>query len=241
MANVSEERLALEILPKYLEVVWTLQDRYSLEPAGSHGVWGLDDYQFVPYAIGAAQLRTQPSYAPLAVTSSSHKPLPSPMSPLNLLQFVPSTSSLSTQASLRTNVAASTMAGPPFANLYTTSIARIHSLKRGPFNEHSPILYDIATTVPNWVKVHGGMMKMWQAECLGKRPVVQHFPFGVTGFVWDDAESDSTMRSQIVQEKAKTNLTMAPTAAPWAPSTRLPPFGRQAPTQAPWHRKPETG
>lgn len=36
-----EEPLVLTIFAKYLEVVWTLQDRYGLEPAGSHGVWGL--------------------------------------------------------------------------------------------------------------------------------------------------------------------------------------------------------
>jgi len=37
----AEQRLALEIFPAYLRVVWHLQDRYALEPAGSHGVWGL--------------------------------------------------------------------------------------------------------------------------------------------------------------------------------------------------------
>ncbi len=71
-------------------------------------------------------------------------------------------------------------------NLYLTSLLRIQTLKRGPFHEHSPLLHDIATTVPNWVKVYAGMVKMYCAECLGKKVVVQHFPFGGVGFGWSE-------------------------------------------------------
>ncbi|KAL7447908.1 hypothetical protein ACHAWC_000196, partial [Mediolabrus comicus] len=50
---------SLSLFHVYLNVTRGLQRDYMLEPAGSHGVWGLDDYHCVPFYLGACQMRAR--------------------------------------------------------------------------------------------------------------------------------------------------------------------------------------
>jgi hypothetical protein len=59
--------LALRAFPAYLRVARRLQRTYWLEPAGSHGVWSLDDYHLLAFVIGSAQLLNHRQLRPRAV------------------------------------------------------------------------------------------------------------------------------------------------------------------------------
>lgn len=161
-----------------------LQSTYRLEPAGSHGVWGLDDYCFMPYLLGSAQLLggdISPDEALKAATSSSG----------------------------------------PFTDLYTLSLHRITLFKRGAaFSEHSPLL-DSLSQFPSWVKVHSGLTKMYQAEVLGKRVVVQGLWVG--GWCWGEDMPAATEYER--RSSALSRIGTATTAAPWAQQTQAPTAG----------------
>jgi len=141
-----EREVVLSLFLRYLQLCWRLQDVYNLEPAGSHGVWGLDDSSFLGYIFGSSQLRSAtPSFALVYLKA--------------FIYFLKDQTEIPVSAILDVPL-------PP-TNLYFIQIMRIHQVKQGPFYEHSSQLHSIAVGVPNWNKVNSGLFKMYEVfDCL---------------------------------------------------------------------------
>ncbi|KIH88508.1 peptidylprolyl isomerase [Sporothrix brasiliensis 5110] len=157
--------LVLCVFTRYLDVMRLVQTTYYLEPAGSHGVWGLDDYQFLPFLFGAAQLLHHRYITPRAV----HQPLTLEQFGddylyLGQVRFVNSIKAASTTNVVQVGDGEKLTAGGGGSGDYS-------------LRWHSPMLDDISAT-KTWEKVEGGMRRMFVAEVLRKLPVMQHFLFG---------------------------------------------------------------
>jgi len=68
-----DDRIAAvtKIFNRYMLLVRKLQQTYRMEPAGSHGVYSLDDYQFVPFIWGSSQLIGNSKYDPQSFTEEN--------------------------------------------------------------------------------------------------------------------------------------------------------------------------
>jgi serine/threonine-protein phosphatase 2A activator len=200
-----EKNIVLGIVQPYLDLVRKLILTYSLEPAGSHGVWGLDDHSFVSYIFGSAQLSP-------------------PISPNGSVPLEGSGKDAPKTASVMDNKIVEEWRQK---NMYFAAIGFIYDVKTGNFWEHSPTLYDISG-VATWGKINKGMLKMYQVEVLSKFPVVQHFYFGGL-YEWKPDPSAATATATVhiaakgkasgAPSKPVTDMSDGITRAPWAAKT----------------------
>ena len=142
--QIEKRQIVLVVFRNYLKLCRKIQTTYRLEPAGSHGVYGLDDYQFCCYIFGAAQLIG------------------------NKYDFRPNDFPIQSRSM-----------NPEYKDkfMFLEAINFIHTVKTGPFSEHSNQLWNISG-VERWEKINSGLIKMYDAEVLKKFPIVQHFYFG---------------------------------------------------------------
>ncbi|KAL9608881.1 MAG: hypothetical protein Q9167_006301 [Letrouitia subvulpina] len=236
-ASGNEERgIVLGVFQSYLQLTRRLIQTYTLEPAGSHGVWGLDDHFFLPYLFGSAQ------YGPVLSSSADITPIEGSRAD------APDAGDVVKKAVVETERT---------KNMYFSAIGFIYDVKKGPFWEHSPILYDISGVRAGWAKINKGMIKMFMAEVLSKFPVVQHFYFG-TLFGWEqdpmavpppksahsmnqpahgDLKSLKSDRKGPSAEGSSNLAQQRGTRAPWASKSTATPNVFVG-TAAPWARQP---
>lgn len=188
--EADEQALVTRVFREYIDVCREVQKVFRLEPAGSKGVWGLDDHQHLVYLFGASQLVGQSLRQ-----YSEDSPVDARRRLFNCTHAIKDV--CTGHATLRPGSILSPADLAPHADhyLFLSSILHIHELKRGPFHEHSPLLYQIASTVPSWNKVTKGLWDMYKVEVLSKVPVVQHCRFGNVGMRWTDRDTGERLPS----------------------------------------------
>ena len=141
----------VKISLKYFDLCRQLQLTYWLEPAGSQGVWGLDDYHFIPFPFGASQLATHDHLRPSSIHDRELvKELRS-----QYIYFAAIDDIFCSKTS--------------FPDRNTKLISSKELLRR-----YSPLLNDISGA-KSWRKVQAGLLRMYGELSWGNSPLCSIF------------------------------------------------------------------
>jgi len=168
----------LVVYQKYFNLCRRLHRVYNLEPAGSKGVYGLDDYFHVVYIFGSAQLLNHPTIRPSRIIDEKF---------VTKINDLKQSGEWSMGQELRASSVEFLAQEGLSRSLFFETIQNTISLKSQPsggtkqsgadgsFLDHSPILVNLATHVKGWPKIYSGLIKMMKGEIFSKLPVMQHF------------------------------------------------------------------
>ena len=95
-------------------------------------MWGLDDHSFLPYIFGSAQLSPAISAEDRVPVEGSNINTPDPGDIVD----------------------ASVVEKERNQNMYFGAVGFIYDVKKGPFWEHSPVLFDISGVKAGWAKIN---------------------------------------------------------------------------------------
>jgi len=170
-----------------------------LEPAGSHGVWGLDDYHCLPFYFGACQLQSHEQQQLKEGGKQRSEDDDEDLIPLSIHDD-------------------STLKRYGDTYMYFGCIQYIKGLKKGvPFFESSPMLNDISQ-LATWQKIASGLMRLYEGEVLSKLPVVQHLRFGnIFQADWTPSQSEGQTSAPTENFRCTSQRPTEPMVrAPWA-------------------------
>lgn len=154
MKNVIAESSVFLVLEHYFSIVRLLILKYKLEPAGSHGMGGLDDFQLLPFLFGSSQFCRRESFEFSFLFSEAERGL----CYSKALRFIHMDKAF-----------------PPSKYTYKERIGKYNTIEltEEPFSHHSITIYSLRA-VP-FMKINKGMIKMYDAVVLSPYAVIQHF------------------------------------------------------------------
>lgn len=141
-------------LEHYFSIIRILILKYNLEPAGSHGSWGIDDYQLLPFLFGSSQFCKKNNLVFSSLFLLKNKGL----CYAKALRFI----HVHKTCSARTHS-------------FEERVKACNEIEvpEESFSYHSPNSYMLKDV--SFAKINKGMMKMYNSVVLSEYVVIQHF------------------------------------------------------------------